>query len=71
MTKTRAVRLFGGTQADLARALGITRGAVAQWPKELPQRTVHEVVGAALRKGIPIDVIREALSGDDGEDAVA
>jgi len=48
MTKADAIRLFE-TQAGLARALGITRAAIAQWPDELTQRQADEVTGAAVR----------------------
>ena len=51
MTKQDAIRLFGATEADLARALGITRSAVNQWPDELPQHLQDRVNGVALRKG--------------------
>ena len=39
------------SQAGLARALGISRAAVAQWPDELTQRQIDEITGAALRLG--------------------
>lgn len=52
MTKTQARKIFG-TQAKMAAALGITSGAISQWPEELDQRSVDCIVGAALRIGIP------------------
>lgn len=52
MTKTQARNLFG-SQAKMAMALGITSGAISQWPEQLEQRTVDAIVGAALRVGIP------------------
>jgi len=31
ITKKQAVMLFGGTQASLARALGLKRAAISKW----------------------------------------
>ena len=53
MTKSEAIKIFG-SGAELARALGITRGAVSQWPEDLPQRDSDAVTGAALRLGKPL-----------------
>ena len=50
-SKAEAVRLFG-SQAKLARAVGVTRGAVWQWPEELPRRLSDQVLGAAVRHGL-------------------
>lgn len=52
MTKTEARRLFGGKAQDLAAALGITPGAVSQWPEQLDQRRADQVRGAAMRLGV-------------------
>ena len=52
MTKHEAISLFGGRQVDLARAVGVTRSAVAQWPAELTQEQEDRVNGAALRLGL-------------------
>lgn len=52
MTKTEAKSLFGGTDAALARAVGLTRSAISQWPEELEQREIDRVVGAAVRLGV-------------------
>lgn len=51
MNKQDAIQLFG-SGAALARALGITRGAVSLWPDALDQRRADEVVGAAIRLGL-------------------
>jgi len=51
MTKQEAISLFGKTQEDLARALGVTRSRIAQWPSELTQAQEDRVRGAALRLG--------------------
>ena len=49
MTKTQAKDLFGGTPGALAAALGISPGAVSQWPEQLDQRRADQVRGAAVR----------------------
>lgn len=51
MTKQQAIAVFGSGTA-LARALGITKSAVSQWPDDLPQRTIDEINGAAMRLGL-------------------
>jgi DNA-binding transcriptional regulator YdaS (Cro superfamily) len=51
MTKQQAIAMFG-SGAKLARALGITRGAVSQWPDDLDQDRTDRVNGAALRLGV-------------------
>lgn len=50
MTKTYAIALFG-TQAELARALGISPQAVDQWPDDLKQGQIDRVIGASVRLG--------------------
>jgi transcriptional repressor of cell division inhibition gene dicB len=50
MTKQEAISLFGNG-ASLARALGITRSAISQWPDDLDQPRSDMVNGAALRLG--------------------
>lgn len=52
MTKSEAISIFG-SGAELARALGITRAAISQWPEILHQRDIDRVTGAALRLGKP------------------
>ncbi|WP_369053087.1 Cro/CI family transcriptional regulator [Burkholderia gladioli] len=58
LTKQQAVDLFG-SQAALARALGVTRGAIWQWADELDIRQTAMVVGAAVVAGktIPPDLL--------------
>lgn len=51
MKKTDAIKLFGKTQVSLAKALGITKSAVNQWPEELSLSRRDQVVGAAVRLG--------------------
>jgi len=44
MTKQDVLTYFGGTVAA-ARALGRTKGAVSQWPDELPGNLQFEIQG--------------------------
>ena len=50
-TKRQACDLFGGRVTDLARAVGVTHSAVSQWPEQLSQRQIDQVIGAAVRTG--------------------
>lgn len=51
MKKTEAIDLFG-SQSAIARALGVSRGYVSQWPAVLPDRLADRVTGAAVRLGL-------------------
>lgn len=42
MTKKEAVALFG-SQAELARALGLSRQAVSKWGDKLPPLRVYQI----------------------------
>ncbi|VVE82892.1 Cro/CI family transcriptional regulator [Pandoraea sputorum] len=53
LTKQQATAIFG-SGAALARALGITKGAVSQWPEELDQQRTAAVIGAAVQNGKPV-----------------
>lgn len=51
MTKQQAI-IFFGSAAQLARALGITRGAVSLWQESLPigrQCQIEVLTGGALK----------------------
>jgi hypothetical protein len=50
MKKSEAIKLFSRAY-KLAEAVGVTPGAVSQWPEELPQQKVDMIVGAAVRLG--------------------
>ena len=50
-TKTQAAALFG-TYTKLADTLGVTKGAISQWPEKLTVRQQNEVMGAAVRAGV-------------------
>jgi transposase-like protein len=53
MTKQQAAAIFE-SKAGLARALGISRQAINQWPDQLEERQINEVIGAAVRLGKPV-----------------
>lgn len=57
MLKEDALKLFGGNGAELARAVGLSRGRISQWPEHLEQREADLVVGAAVRLGKPIHTL--------------
>ncbi|SDV49230.1 Cro/CI family transcriptional regulator [Chitinasiproducens palmae] len=61
LTKQQAIAIFG-TGAELGRALGITKGAISQWPEELDQKQTAMVIGAAVQSGraVPRGFIRTA-----------
>jgi predicted transcriptional regulator len=67
MKKNQAIQIFGSVP-NLASAIGVTRHAIYQWPDELSQRTSDEVVGAAMRLGLPLDT--DEVSTSDWPDAV-
>lgn len=52
MKKAEAMRLLGGTNAAVARALGISSSAVSQWPddEDLPRVTEDRVLAALWRQ---------------------
>ena len=49
MTKTEAINLFGKTMMPLAKALGVTKAAIGNWPEELTQNLEDRVIGAYVR----------------------
>lgn len=51
MKKIEAIKLFG-SGAALGRALGLSRGRIAQWNDVLTKEQTDRVVGAAVRKGL-------------------
>lgn len=53
MTKSQAIAAFGSA-AGLARAVGVSRSYVSQWPEELEQGIADRVRGAAVRLGVSI-----------------
>jgi hypothetical protein len=55
MTKKEAVKIFGKTQVDLAKALGKTKSAIGQWGDDLTDDQVRMVLGEAFLRGIPVE----------------
>ena len=51
MKKQLAIKIFGESSAELARALGVTPQAASAWPEDLPLAQADRVAGAALRLG--------------------
>ena len=51
MKKNTAIEIFGSGAPQLARSIGVTRGAVWLWPETLTIRQQDEVIGAAIRLG--------------------
>lgn len=59
MNKSDAIQIFGSS-AELARAIGVSRGRISQLSQELEQRDVDRVIGAAIRLGLH-DKVKELL----------
>lgn len=53
LTKQQAFAIFGDG-VRLAKALGLTKGAISQWPDELDQKRTAMVIGAAVQLGKPV-----------------
>ena len=53
MTKKQAIAYFGSVSAT-ARAVGISRAAVFNWPDVLTDRISDRVVAALARKGLAV-----------------
>jgi len=51
LTKSQAAQLFGGRLVDLARAVGLHKSAISDWPEELKLAQSDRVIGAAYRLG--------------------
>ncbi|HFT8008583.1 TPA: Cro/CI family transcriptional regulator [Burkholderia cenocepacia] len=70
LTKQQAVAIFG-TGAALARALGLTKGAIPQWPDELDTQRTAAVIGAAVQHGfadrIPAGFIPDAENSNPAD----
>ena len=54
MTKEQARKIFGNRYSDLAKAVGVGKSAISQWPDELDETRKNIVIGAAIRKGIVV-----------------
>lgn len=53
LTKRQAIAIFD-SGAALGRALGLTKGAISQWPEILDQQRTAAVIGAAVQLGKPV-----------------
>lgn len=51
LTKSQALEVFGSVNA-MADAIGVTPGAISQWPDDLSIRQQNEVVGAIFRHNL-------------------
>ena len=72
MTKGEARAVIGGTQSQLAAALGITQGSVALWgtyPPPLRQLQIEAITAGALRAEPDCDKFRVPAWGDAQEAA--
>lgn len=47
MRKTDVIRYFGGSQVAVARALGMTKSAVSQWPDLVPLKSALRAQAAS------------------------
>lgn len=59
MTKNEAIKIFGDTPADMAKALGKSRQAIHQWGEVLTSDQERIVLGAALLLGKKIQHLEE------------
>jgi len=53
MNKALALSFIGGSPLQAAKAVGVSRSAVAQWPDPLPPGLVDRVIAAWARKNVP------------------
>lgn len=53
MNKELALSFIGGSPQLAAKAVGVSRSAVAQWPDPLPPKLVDRVLAAWARENVP------------------
>jgi DNA-binding transcriptional regulator YdaS (Cro superfamily) len=74
LTKQQAVGIFGTSKA-LAEALGLTKGAISQWPEQLDTQRTAAVIGAAVQCGranrVPTGFMPQPDSAPSPEQAAA
>lgn len=51
MTKEQAKNIFGRYYRNMCKVMGYAPSTVAEWPDELPEHRVNEVIGCAIRNG--------------------
>jgi hypothetical protein len=56
MKKNEAIKLFG-TASKLARAVGISRQGINNWPDDLTNKQIDRVIGAATRMKLTLDPV--------------
>lgn len=66
MEKEFAIRIFGSGVA-LAKAIGVGKSAVSQWPQVLTTRQQDEVIGAAIRLNKITPERAKELINDEGQ----
>ena len=52
--KKQDIKKLWNTYAEAARSIGITKGAITNWPEVLSPIQRDRVIAAALREGKPI-----------------
>lgn len=67
MNKAQAIHLLGGTVTAAAKAVGISRSAVSQWPEVLPDAIRDRVQAAIARKHLPPAVIGQQPADAAGQ----
>jgi hypothetical protein len=68
MNKALALSFIGGSPLLAAKAVGVSRSAVAQWPDPLPPKLVDRVVAAWARQnvnGLPAEFLRQQSAAQE------
>lgn len=55
MKKQDVIKLFGGKDVDLARAIGRSKQCVSHWKEDLTTSQTEAVIAAAVRLNLPTD----------------
>ena len=72
MRTEEAVEHFGGVQAELARALGVTRSAVSQWgdfPPDDKQLELQQITNGGLKAEAEVIARYRSLLGQSEQRA--
>lgn len=68
MTKSEALQIFGGTRVDLARAVGVTKARISQWPEHLEPYQRDQVLVAAIRaRKLPAEALLTDVDQAQGQ----
>jgi hypothetical protein len=57
MEKAKAIELLGGSVPAAAKAVGVTRSAVGQWPDILPGRIEDRVLAVLARRHLSPELL--------------